>query len=145
MFQMVTELDGSAMTQSKISRHFLYVTSKPKIKTWSYILLQNTITQSLNIGNHKCFVTSDHLFQLFHLSSSFFLCLIFNLHQCRTYTTPVNQMSVEGATDCGPEHQTVTQMRVSLNVWSSRCQDHRQRQHRTEYRQRTHNQSQDRN
>ena len=29
------------------------------------------------------------------------------------------------------------------NVWSVKCQGHRQRQHRTEYRQRTHTQSQD--
>ena len=57
----------------------------------------------------------------------------------------VGQMPVGRATDCGSEHQTDTQGRASLNVWSEQCQGQRQRQHRTEHRQRTHIRSPDRN
>ena len=58
---------------------------------------------------------------------------------------PVGQMFLGGATDCGPEHYTNIQGRASLNVWSARCQGHRRRQHKTENKQRTHTQLQDRN
>ena len=46
---------------------------------------------------------------------------------------PVGQMSVGGATVSGPEHQTDTQGRASLNVWSAQCQGLRRRQHRREH------------
>ena len=46
---------------------------------------------------------------------------------------PVGQMSVGGTTDSGPKHQTDTQGRVSLYVWSEQCQSHRQRQHTTNH------------
>ena len=45
---------------------------------------------------------------------------------------PVGQMPVGGATVFGPEHETDTQGRTSLNVWSAQCQGLRRRQHRTE-------------
>ena len=37
-------------------------------------------------------------------------------------------------TDCGTEHSADTQGRVTLNVWSTQCQGHRQRQYRTVHR-----------
>ena len=42
-------------------------------------------------------------------------------------------MPVGGATVSGPEHETDTQRRASLNVWSAHCQGLRRRQHRTEH------------
>ena len=46
---------------------------------------------------------------------------------------PMGQMPVGGATVFGPEHETDTQGRASLNVWSAQCQGLCQRQHRTEH------------
>ena len=55
-----------------------------------------------------------------------------DLHpQGLTSQMPVGQMPVGGATVSGPEHQTDTQGRASLNVWSAQCQG--RRQHRTEH------------
>ena len=77
----------------------------------------------------------------FFLSSS---CIdpppIQDLHPSPELTTqiPVGQMPVEGIIVYGPEHQTDTQARASLNVWSAQCQGLRRRQQRTEHRQRTH-------
>ena len=93
-------------------------------------------------------------FKIFILKflSSFFLSLLFTPPHNIVLTSPglttqipVEQMPVEGATDCGSEQQTDAQGRASLNVWLAQCQDHRQRQNRTEHKQRTHAQSQDRN
>ena len=61
-----------------------------------------------------------------------------DLHpQGLTSQMPMGQMPVGGATGSGPEHQTDTQLRDSLNVWTAQCQGLRRRQHRTEHRQRT--------
>ena len=53
-----------------------------------------------------------------------------------TSQMPVGQLPVGGATVSGPEHQTDTQRRASLNVWSAQCQGLRRRQQRKENRQR---------
>ena len=78
-------------------------------------------------------------------SSNILLLRLFTLPQGLTSQMPVGQMPVGGATVSGREHQTDTQGRASLNMWSAQCQGLRRRQHRTEHRQRTHTQSQDRN
>ena len=98
------------------------------------------------------FLSFSLSFSLLYFSFfSFFLSLL----QCRTYTSKTYHTNVRGSAACrwgGVERQQIvdqnitnTQGRVSLNVWSAQCKGHRQRQLRTEHRQRTHTQSQDRN
>ena len=61
---------------------------------------------------------------------SFSLCYLPFPNVGLTTQMPVRQKPVKGAINCGPEHQTDTQERTSLNVWSAQCQGHRRRQHR---------------
>ena len=59
-----------------------------------------------------------------------------------TKQIPMGQMLEDS--DFVPEHQTGLKEWASLNLQSAESQGHCQRKHRTEHRQRTHNQSQDR-